>query len=456
MPELMTLALAAAVGAPLAASIALGVRVLLSAAPPTESEVTRLIGGGLAVSLAGAVASVFVAYGWLGGLPQWGEIDYGSWLRVGGYRIPAAARVDGLALSFAVLGAWLTVLVGRFSRTYLHKEPGFTRFFLLLGMFAGGVQLVAFAGAMDLFFAGWELIGISSALFIGFFHERDEPMRSSVRAFTTYRLCDAGFLMAMVSVHEVLGTTRFAALEGSAALPVWETTTIAALFMLAAMGKSAMLPFSGWLPRAMEGPTPSSALFYGALSIHMGLFLLLRIQPMLAAAPAVELAGVVIGSATAVYAAAVARVHSDAKGALAHATLAQVGLIFAEICLGLTTLATAHIAGHALLRVYQFLRAPNTIHDAHRLGHAHAAHAAHAARSPHAGRALPSAFARRSYAAALHRLRLEDRLDALVSPAVAFAGVLDRWDRRLRRLLTLPDERSPGTAPAGPPLRERA
>ena len=180
--------------------------------------------------------------------------------------------------------------------------------------------------------------------------------------------------------------------------------------------------------------TPSSALFYGALSIHMGLFLLLRIFPMLDAAPAVELAGTIIGATTAVYAAAVARIHTDAKGALAHATLAQVGLIFAEICLGLTTLAMWHIAGHAMLRVFQFLRAPNAIHDAHRLGHAGTPR--HAA--PASGE--PSAFARRSYAAALHRLRLDDRLDALVSQVVGLARALDRWERALRRVLSLRGE----------------
>lgn len=442
MPEPITFAVGAAVLAPLAAAIVLGVGTLLSGARPSERVATRLVGTGLAVSLLGALGAAVLWSGWMPAGAVRGELDYGDWLRVGGYRIPATARLDGPAVSLSLLGAWLTWLVARFSRTYLHREPGYARFFLLLGMFAGGVQLVAYAGALDLMFAGWELIGISSALFIGFFHERDEPMRSSVRAFTTYRLCDAGFLMGMVSVHEVLGTTRLAALDGSAALPVWETTTIAALFMVAAMGKSAMLPFSGWLPRAMEGPTPSSALFYGGISVHMGLFLMLRIQPMLAAAPAVEIAGVVIGAATAVYGASVARIHTDAKGALAHATLAQAGLIFAEICLGLTTLAMIHIAGHALLRVYQFLRAPNTIHDAHRLGHAHDTDPALAHRHVAAAGREPSEFTRRSYAAALHRLRVEDRLDAAVAPFVALARWLDGWDRRLRRLLTAREERA--------------
>jgi NADH-quinone oxidoreductase subunit L len=430
MTEPITLALMAAVLAPLAAAVLVGIRVLLTGPLPGERFVRSVMTAGLSLSALGAVA-VFGLWRGLFGAPVQGDVDYGSWLRLGSYVIPAAARVDELAVALSVLGAWLTWLVARFSRTYLHKDPGFTRFFVLLGLFATGVQLVAFAGALDLFFAGWELIGISSALFIGFFHERDEPMRSSVRAFVTYRLCDAGFLMAMVSVHEVLGSTRFSVLQQAGTLPVWETTTIAALFFVSAMGKSALLPFSGWLPRAMEGPTPSSALFYGGISVHMGLFLLLRIWPMLDAAPAVELAGVVIGAATAVYAAAVARIHPDAKGALAHATLAQVGLIAAEICLGLTTLAMVHIASHAMLRVFQYLRAPNAIHDAHRLGHV-----AHSVET-----AVPSRFAARSYLAALHRLRLEDRLDAAVAPIVSLARGLDWVDGRIRRALTMGRDR---------------
>ena len=135
------------------------------------------------------------------------------------------------------------------------------------------------------------------------------------------------------------------------------------------MGKSAQLPFSGWLPRAMEGPTPSSALFYGAVSIHAGLFLLLRVWPVLEVSFVARTVGVLVGLATALYATAVVRVHTDAKGALAHATLAQVGLILAEICLGWTALALTHLVCHAFLRLGQYLKAPNTIHDSHRLGH---------------------------------------------------------------------------------------
>jgi len=423
MPELIHLAITVAVLSPLLGALVLGLLAIARDPRPDERFTMVVTETTLSLSLVGAVG-VALRWAGVGGAPFRGEAEFGDWLTLGSYHIPAVTLVDVPSIALGLLGGVLTLLVARFSRTYLHKDPGFLRFFVLLALFASGVQLVAYAGALDVMFAGWELIGISSALFIGFFHERDEPIRSSVRAFATYRLCDAGFLMAMVSVHEVLGSTRLSALPGAVHLPEWEVTVIAALFLLAAMGKSAMLPFSGWLPRAMEGPTPSSALFYGGISIHMGLYLLLRVWPLLDAAPVIEIAGVAVGIATALYASAVARTHSDAKGTLAHATLAQAGLIMAEISLGLTTFATFHLAGHALLRVFQYLRAPNAIHDAHRLGHAAIVH-------PH-GPVEPTMLARRRYAVALHRLRLEDVLDSLVAPVLLLARWLDALDHRWR------------------------
>jgi NADH-quinone oxidoreductase subunit L len=144
--------------------------------------------------------------------------------------------------------------------------------------------------------------------------------------------------------------------------------------------------------------------------------------------------GVIVGLSTAVYAAAVVRVHTDAKGALAHATLTQVGLILAEICLGLTTLALVHLVCHAFLRLGQFLKAPNMIHDSHRLGHAH--------RAPTRLERLAPALAERVYAASLHRLRLDDRIDAAFAPVMWLAAAIDRADRWLRRTVSLDRPRS--------------
>jgi hypothetical protein len=179
----------------------------------------------------------------------------------------------------------------------------------------------------------------------------------------------------------------------------------------------------------MEGPTPSSALFYGAISIHTGLYLMLRVAPVTDVAPIAAGLGVAVGVATAFYAASVARVHPDAKGALAHATLAQVGLILAEISLGWTTLALTHLVCHALLRSWQYLRAPNVIHDMHEHGHAEHGTWWVARLSPR--------LAHRAYAAGVHRLRLDERIDAAVAPVLALARVLDRLDRRMRAATSL-------------------
>lgn len=422
--------------APLLCGVGMGLALIGRAAWLREDEVARVIRAALVTSL---LASLVVAVHALGivGAPARGEVDFGSWLAVGTYEIPLVVGIDQLAVAFSLLAAALTALVGRFSRTYLHKEPGFARFYVLLGLFGSGTQLVAYAGALDLFFAGWELIGISSALYIGFFHEREMPARSSVRAFATYRLCDAGLLIAMVTTHELLGSTRFSALAGVGTLSPIAVTAIGALFLLSAMGKSAQLPFSGWLPRAMEGPTPSSALFYGAVSIHAGVYLMLRVAPVLDAAPVVAALGVTIGLLTAAYATIVARTHTDAKGALAHATLAQIGVILAEISLGLTTLALVHLVCHALLRAWQFLRAPNMIHDAHAVALHHATTHAASGAGADTGRAGAIPLRDRLFAIALHRLRLDERIDAAIAPVVSLARALDATERRVRSVLSV-------------------
>jgi len=425
--------LALSILAPLIGATVIGLLALLGSQRSAEPRVTRVIGLALTASVVGS-AAVLASFLGVTGTRVSGDIEFGDWLRIGDFVIPAVLRIDQISVTISLFAATLTALVARFSRTYLHKEPGFTRFFALLAIFATGTQLVALAGALELFFAGWELIGISSAFFIGYFHERDEPVRSSVRAFATYRLSDAGLLIGTVATFELLGSARFSAFANVGALPATESTALALLFLLSAMGKSAQLPFSGWLPRAMEGPTPSSALFYGAVSIHAGLFLLLRVWPVMEVSMIARTVGVVVGLSTAIYAASVVRVHTDAKGALAHATLTQVGLILTEICLGWTTLALVHLVCHALLRLGQFLKAPNMIHDSHRLGHGHHA--------PTWLERLAPSLATRVYASSLHRLRLDDRIDAAFAPVLMLARGIDRTDRWLRRTVSLDRRRS--------------
>jgi NADH-quinone oxidoreductase subunit L len=158
---------------------------------------------------------------------------------------------------------------------------------------------------------------------------------------------------------------RCCSASSSAGLSGTNGTIIAILLIVAVAGKSALLPFSSWLPRAMEGPTPSSAVYYGSLSIHAGCFLLLRSAPLLEQAFAARLLAGALGAATAIFAGITTRVQSDVKSSLAYAALTQVGIIVVEIAIGWYTLAFIHLAGHACFRLLQFLSAPNVLHDLH-------------------------------------------------------------------------------------------
>lgn len=339
-------------------------------------------------------------------------LSVGPWFSAGDYTFEVSFLIDRLSVTMMVLGSAITLLIGRFSVNYLHREPGFARFFLLLALFATGMLLLVEAGSADLLFAGWELVGLTSALLIAFFQERTTPVRSGLRAFTIYRLCDMGLLVGAVLLHHWLGTAEWAEALGTkpwpgpvvTAAPV-PMTVLGLCLMLAAMGKSAQFPFSSWLPRAMEGPTPSSALFYGALSVHAGVYLLLRAAPILAASPVVSIALVGVGLATAVHATLAWRVQTDVKSALAYSVLTQVGLIFAEVGLGLYRLALVHMVAHACLRCMQLLRAPSALREVQ--ARRAALQAAQAPSVAVVHKALPEGLVRRLYRLALERFALE-------------------------------------------------
>jgi NAD(P)H-quinone oxidoreductase subunit 5 len=354
-------------------------------------------------------------------------LTYGGWSHAGG--IAVQFLVDRLSLAFAALSAAILGIVAAFSHRYLHREPGFHRYFVLLAMFATGMELIALAGNVEVLFIGWELVGLSSALLIAFFHERPATLVNGLRVFSVYRLSDAALLSAAVMLQLRAGNGGLEMLfSGGADAGVGggAATAIAVLLIIAVAGKSALIPFSGWLPRAMEGPTPSSAVYYGALSVHAGCFLLLRASPLLAHAPAARILAGVLGGATAAFAATATRVQSDVKSSLAYASLTQVGLIVVEIALGWRLLAFVHLAGHMCLRLLQLLSAPNVLHDLHSLsGDA-------TRRRPWLSRMLPERQARRLYLFALERGFLDTLLDqAVVHPFLNLARRMSQVDARL-------------------------
>lgn len=292
-------------------------------------------------------------------------VAFGNWFAVGDYHFPLVLIGDRLSLPFLALAAVLSGLIAQFSATYLHREPGFLRFFLLLHLFAFGSLLAFAAGSFDLLTAGWEVVGITSVLLIGFFQLRPAPVENGLRVFGIYRACDIGLFVGVFAMHHWAGTASFD--HGFPSLTDSRALIVCLLLLLAAAGKAAQIPFSGWLPRAMEGPTPSSAIFYGAIPIHAGAYLLLRAQPMLARSTLASALVILVGFTTAIHGTIVGRASADAKTSLAYATLTQVGLVFIEIGIGWKWLAVAHILGNATVRTMQFLRAPSMLHDYHQM-----------------------------------------------------------------------------------------
>jgi NAD(P)H-quinone oxidoreductase subunit 5 len=364
------------------------------------------------------------------------SIALGEWVAIPDYHFAVKLVFDRLSVPFTILSFLLCGTIAAFATRYMHREHGYNRFFVLYALFVLGMVLTALAGTIETLFAGWELVGLSSALLVAYFQERPAPVRNGLRVWVVYRVSDAALLLAAIVLHHLSSRGDFDKLlgagpwpEGRAALSQGQALAVGLLLLVAAAGKSALVPFSGWLPRAMEGPTPSSAVFYGALSVHLGAFLLLRVSPILEASAWLCAAVVALGLATALYAYLAGSVQTDIKAALAFASLVQVGLIVAEIGLGFRYIPLIHLLGNACLRTLQFIRAPTLLHDYHLLENAIGEHLPRATEP--LGRLAPGRFRTRLYRFALERGHLDSLLTAyVVAPFVRLFRACDALERR--------------------------
>ena len=327
------------------------------------------------VSLAAVAATTLLIKMLLTGQVEY-MLELGRWvdLPIEHFHFTFKFLFDRLSIPFLILSLLLCGVISAFANRYLHRDAGYTRFFLFYVIFLLGMVVTSVAGTIETMFLGWELVGLSSALLVAFFHNRVNPVANGLRVWTIYRFADGAFLLAALVLHHLTGGGELDLIMGSkpwpenaCALDSNQALIVGLLLLVVASGKSALVPFSGWLPRAMEGPTPSSAIFYGALSVHLGAYLLLRVGPMLEQSLTLQWTIVALGGITAVYAGLVGRVQTDVKSALAFASLLQVSIIVMEIGFGLRYLALVHIIGHASMRSLQMLRAPSLLRDCRRL-----------------------------------------------------------------------------------------
>lgn len=275
---------------------------------------------------------------------------------------------DKISATYLFVGSFLTFLVTIYSRTYLHREDGYKRFFNTILFFYIGYNITIFSGNFETLFIGWEILGICSFLLIAFYRDRYLPVKNAIKVFSIYRIGDVGLILAMWASHHLWHEnitfqklSNYELVHEHLHSHSFIGVFISLMILVAAAAKSAQLPFSSWLPRAMEGPTPSSAIFYGSLSVHFGVFLLLRTYPFWEQQLSVRIIIIILGLSTSVITTLIARVQSTIKSQIAYSSAAQIGLIFIEVALGFEDLALIHFAGNAFLRTYQLLVSPSVV-----------------------------------------------------------------------------------------------
>ena len=281
---------------------------------------------------------------------------------------------DGITSVYALVAGMITFVISVFSRYYMHRDKGFKRFFSNLLFFYTGLQLVLFSGNFETLFIGWEILGVTSFFLIAYYRDRYLPVKNALKVISLYRVADIALLLGIWICHHYFHESiNFLTLFDLQAHHqeiiqgrIFQLI-IPGIFLVAAMVKSALLPFSTWLPRAMEGPTTSSAIFYGSLSVHIGVFLMLRTYPFWEGNFIFETVVIALGLGTSFIAAGIAKVQSTVKTQIAYSSITQIGIIFVEVALGFHVLALIHFACNAFLRTYQLLVSPSVlsyrIHD---------------------------------------------------------------------------------------------
>ncbi|WP_404421088.1 NADH-quinone oxidoreductase subunit L [Nibricoccus sp. IMCC34717] len=340
--------------------------------------------GALATSL---VLAVVAFVGLLGREPGAApEIANFTWFQAGGIAVQLGWVLDPLSAAMAVMVCFVGLLIFVFSSGYMEEDPRAGRFFTFLSLFAGGMLGLVISNSLLLLFMCWEVIGLASFLLIGFWHHKPSAVAAAKKAFITTRIGDIGFLIGLVWLQNATGTTLFfnagaGCLESGAlqtlAAPVLGgalalSTAIGLLLFCGAIGKSGQFPLHVWLPDAMEGPTPVSALIHAATLVAAGVFLMARVFPLLQVDQALASVSVhaltvvtVIGAVTALLGAVIAIGQSDIKRVLAFSTVSQLGYMMVAVGVGAWTAAVFHLLTHAFFKALLFLGSGSVIHASH-------------------------------------------------------------------------------------------
>jgi len=300
--------------------------------------------------------------------------NFYSWISIGTFTVNVGFQIDQLTVVMLLVVTTLSSLIHIYSVGYMHGDKGYPRFFAYLALFTFFMLVLVMANNFLVMFVGWEGVGLCSYLLIGFWYEKKSASDAGVKAFVVNRVGDFGFVLAVLLIFLTFGTLDFT--EVFAAVPtsvgnatyqlfggeITVITLIALLLFLGATGKSAQLPLYVWLPDAMEGPTPVSALIHAATMVTAGVFMVARCAPIFSLSETAMNTVAIVGGLTAIFAATIGLVQNDIKRVIAYSTISQLGYMFLGLGVGAFTAGIFHLTTHAFFKGLLFLASGSVIH----------------------------------------------------------------------------------------------
>src|SRR5499425_1309297 len=289
-----------------------------------------------------------------------------SWIGAGDFETSVAAYVDPLTGVMLLVVTGVGALIHLYSVGYMHDDPGYARYFAYLNLFVFSMTMLVLAGNFLLLYVFWEAVGLCSYLLIGFWYTRESAANAGKKAFIVNRVGDCGFALGIMLLWTTLGTLDYGDVFAKApTLAIGTATAISLLLFLGACGKSAQLPLHVWLPDAMEGPTPVSALIHAATMVTAGVYMVARSHTLFERSGVALEVVAIVGTITAVFAATIGLVQTDIKRVLAYSTISQLGYMFAAVGLGAYVAGAFHLVTHAFFKALLFLGAGSVIHGLH-------------------------------------------------------------------------------------------
>ena len=293
-------------------------------------------------------------------------VHWFSWIPAGDFVVDVGFVIDSLTACLLIVVTTIGLLVHVYSIGYMSHDPGYWRFFAYLNLFMFSMLLLVLAGNFLVVFVAWELVGLCSYLLIGFWYRKRSAALAAKKAFIVNRVGDVGFALGIMLIFTQLGTLDIrAVIEEIGRLDPTVIMVISLLIFAGAMGKSAQFPLHVWLPDAMEGPTPVSALIHAATMVNAGVYLVARTNPIFAHAQGALVVVAAIGIFTAILAASIAMTQTDIKRVLAYSTLSQLGYMFAAFGVGAWTATIFHLMTHGFFKGLLFLGSGSVIHAVH-------------------------------------------------------------------------------------------